>query len=329
MTSALQSTDLLAAAVAAGLVTAREVADGAVDVRGSALSLRGRAIAYASETANADAGHEQRCLRMLADTGLVPEVLRAGADGIVWIAAVRGSRLAEVRGTMAELADACQAWGAALAALHLTRIGLGTTPPVAPRPWVLDLDRMPRGMRHAPAGSARAHVLRTLRSDCALARTSSRVADRWSTDHWTHADLTADRVLVQHLPDLRVRFVDLRGSGVGDPAWDLAGALETVAELTAGPRAPWGAASGRCLSDYLLRGYRRAGGPAVVDAGTRALRIVARAWEAAASLDARSSHPATMHPAAGHVIEVTRLIDRLATARELATRSARPGLVAA
>lgn len=327
MTTTTPRTDLLASALAAGLVTVREAGEGAVTVRGAVLQLHGRAIAYAriSEAAN----RELRCLRLLADTGVVPEVLRSGAGDVVWTEAVRGTRLGELTGTMAELADACQAWGAALAALHLTRIEAGSEPPVSPRPWVLDPDRLPASMRQAPAGSARAHVLRTLRVDRGLLRTTTRVADRWSADHWVHADLTADRVLVQQLPDLRVRFVDLRGSGLGDPAWDLAGALDTISGLTTGSRAPWGPASGSCLSDYLLQGYRRAGGTAVVDAGTRALRLLARAWDAAVALDARAGHPASMHPAAGHPAEATRLAERLTQACELAARSARPGLVAA
>ncbi|HEU5484386.1 MAG TPA: phosphotransferase, partial [Microlunatus sp.] len=227
----------------------------------------------------------------------------------------------------AELAEACQAWGAALAALHLTRIDAGAEPPLAVRPWVLDPDRLPRGMRQAPSGSARAYVLRTLRSDRGLLRTADRAADRWSADHWTHGELTGDRVVVQRAPDLRVRFVDLQAGGLGDPGWDLAGALDCVAELTAGGRAPWGAASGACLSEYLLQGYRRAGGTAVVDAGTRALRVMSRAWLTAASLDARGSH--SMHPAAGKAAEASRLTAQMSQARELADRSARPGLVAA
>ncbi|HET8969701.1 MAG TPA: hypothetical protein VFN19_01475, partial [Candidatus Nanopelagicales bacterium] len=63
--------------------------------------------------------------------------------------------------------------------------------------------------------------------------------------------------------------------------------------------------------------------------GTRALRIVARVWESAVSLDARGGHPAVMHPAAGHPVEAARLTERLSLARELAARSARTGLVAA
>ena len=322
---------LLVSAVRAGLITVREVTDRAVELRGSALLLHGQPIAYARRrgvpgTQDA-ADRELRSLRLLAETGLVPEV--CGHGEVTWTAAVRGERLSAAGGTMAELAEICQCWGAAIATLHLTRIARASEPPVAPRPWVLDPDRLPRAMRQAPAGSARAFVLRTPRVDRGLQRTALRVADRWSADHWTHGDLTEDRVRVQRSPDPRVRFVDLRGGGLGDPGWDLCGAVETVSELTAGPRAPWGSASAACLSDFLLQGYRRAGGSASVDAGTRALRIVARAWEQAAVLDARTAHPASMHPAAGRPTEASGLIERLGLARELAARSARTGLAAA
>ena len=330
-TSPRPDATLLVSAVRAGLITAREVAERAVELRGSVLVLHGQPIAYARSHgvsgARDAADRERRVLRLLADTGLVPEL--CGRDDVIWTAAVRGERLGAVGGTMAELAEICQRWGAAIATLHLTRIAAASEPPVAPRPWVLDPDRLPRTMRQAPAGSARAFVLRTVRGDRGLQRTVGRVAERWSADHWTHGDLTEDRIRVQHAPELRVRFVDLRSGGLGDPGWDLAGALETVSELTAGPRAPWGTANAACLTDFLLLGYRRAGGSASVEAGTRALRIVARAWEQAALLDARTAHPASMHPAAGRPDEATLLTERLGLARELAARCARTGLAAA
>jgi hypothetical protein len=322
---------LLDSAVRAGLITVREVAERAVEVRGSALLLHGLPIAYArrrdARGASDAARRELDCLRLLAETGLVPEV--RGSGDAIWAAAVRGERLSEVGGTMAELAEICQRWGAAIATLHLTGTTTVGQSPVAPRPWVLDPDRLPRTMHRAPSGSARAFVLHTLRSDLGLRRTVQRFADRWSADHWTHGDLTVDRVRVQHSPDLQVRFIDLRDGGLGDPGWDLSGALETVTELTAGPRAPWGRSSTACLTDFLLQGYRRAGGPASVEAGTRALRIVSRAWEQAADLDARTAPPASLHPAAGRPAEATSLTERLVLARELAARSARTGLAAA
>ena len=323
------SAELIRSAVTAGLVTPYEVAAGAATVEGSQLVLHGRTIGYARRGLDWTGGaqREVACLRSLAGSGLVPESV-SGGDEISWVPALPGVRLSAVRGTMAELADVCQAWGSAVAMLHRHGLPAGMEAPVAQRPWVLDPERLPRSMRRLPPASARAFVLRTLAGDRGLRRTIDRVADHWSASHWTHGELSADRVLVQRTPDVRVRFVDLRAGGLGDPGWDLAGAVETVAELTGGSRAPWGSASEVCLRDYLLQGYRRAGGPAVVTAGTRALRIVERAWQAAAALDQRATHPATMHPAAGHADEATRLTRQLALARDLADRSARPGLAA-
>lgn len=322
--------DLIRSAVAVGLITNHEVVADAVVVEGSRLMLHGRTIAYARYGLGwtAAAHREAACLRALAGTGLAPESV-PGGDEVGWVLALPGTRLSEVRGTMAELADVCQTWGSAVAALHRCSVPAGAQAPAAPRPWVLDPDRLPRSMRQLPAASARAFVLRALTSDRGLRRTIDRVADHWTADRWTHGELSADRVLVQRAPEVRVRFVDLGAGGLGDPGWDLAGAVETVAELAGGSRAPWVSASEVCLRDYLLQGYRRAGGPAVVTAGTRALRIVGRAWQAAAALDQRAAHPATMHPAAGCASEVTRLTGQLALARDLAERSARPGLVAA
>ena len=322
--------ELIRSAVTAGLITHYEVVTGAAVVEGRRLVLHGRTIAYARHGSGwADtAQREAACLRGLVGSGLVPELVPGGA-GADWVLALPGTRLSELRGTMAELADVCQAWGSAVAALHQCGVPAGPQAPVAPRPWMLDPDRLPRSMRQLPAASARAFVLRTLTSDRALRRTIERVADQWSADRWIHGELSADRVLVQRIPEIRVRFVELSIAGLGDPGWDLAGAVETVAELTGESRAPWGSAGETCLRDYLLQGYRRGGGSAVITAGARALRIVGRAWQAAAALDQRAGRPVTMHPAAGHAGEATRLTRQLMLARELAERSARPGLVAA
>ena len=86
---------LLVSAVRAGLIPVREVTDRAVELRGSALLLHGQPIAYARRrgvpgTQDA-ADRELRSLRLLAETGLVPEV--CGHGEVTWTAAVRGERL--------------------------------------------------------------------------------------------------------------------------------------------------------------------------------------------------------------------------------------------
>lgn len=336
--SDLATRELLDRAGRTGLVTAREIADGAVTFRAltetgrssggavTALELHGQPIAYGKWCASGDraVSHEQAVLRQLTGSELVPEVVGPGGDEVLWVAAARGGRLAGLAGTTAELAEVCQAWGAAVAALHLAPSTAGA--PVAPRPWLLDPDRLPRSMRSVPAGSGRALVLRTLRTDRSLLRTSSRVADRWSQRQLIHGALSADRVLARRAPDLRVCFVDLAAGGLGDPGWDLAGALVTIEELTA---QGWSVARDAGLGEFFLHGYRRAGGPGTVDAGMRSLATLHRAWERAVALDARSGFPASLHPAAGHPTQATRLIDQLDRARRLAARSDRPGLVAA
>ena len=159
---------LLASAVRAGLITVREVADRAVELRGSALLLHGQPIAYARPR-RCRGAVGRRGPRAALPCGCWPRPVWcprcAAAATSPGPRPCAASGWARSRGTMAELAEICQRWGAAIATLHLTRIAAASEPPVAPRPWVLDPDRLPRTMRQAPAGSARAFVLRTLRSD--------------------------------------------------------------------------------------------------------------------------------------------------------------------
>jgi hypothetical protein len=48
-----------------------------------------------------------------------------------------GADLVQQRGTVAELAQICQAWGAAVAALHTAAVRRSSAP-LAVRPWVVD-----------------------------------------------------------------------------------------------------------------------------------------------------------------------------------------------
>ena len=327
-------TELLAQALGAGLVTAREARDGDVslqrmagDARRYAVLVHGHPIAQV-KLADEPVTRERRTLRLLAGTGLAPQEIAVEDDRALWTGAERGTALADVTTSMAELVEVCRLWGAATAALHGAATGTLDPALVAPRPWVLDPARLPAAMRRAPANGARALVLRTLGGDRALARTVERAADRWTARPWIHGNRTEDRVRLHRSPELRLTFGDFADGGLGDPGWDLAAALETIEALTA-PGGRWAGASADCLTEYFVHGYRRAGGPATLDPGLRALRTLARAWALAERLDAATPHPLTLHPSVADPARASRLTERLAHARGLAARSARPGLLAA
>ena len=59
-----------------------------------------------------------------------------------------GADLVQQRGTVAELAQICQAWGAAIATLHTTSVHRSSAP-LAVRPWVADPEHLTASMRRA------------------------------------------------------------------------------------------------------------------------------------------------------------------------------------
>ena len=115
-------------------------------------------------------------------------------------------------------------------------------------------------------------MLRAYESSCELRVAAREVDGRWTELHWIHGDLTATNVVVEHQPALRVSFTDPSGVGLGDPAWDLAAAVDMIAWLS--PR--WRAVP-QPLVDYLLLGYRRAGGPGRLYPAIQAVRALATA----------------------------------------------------
>ena len=186
-----------------------------------------------------------------------------------------GADLAQQRGTLAELAQICQAWGAAIATLHT--ISTRRLPAsLAPRPRVLSPRRLMPSMRDVAGGSGYAAVLEAYESSPDLRAAAIEVDQRWTEQHWIHGNLSASTVMVEEQPALRVSFLDLESGGLGDPAWDLASAVDTITWLS--PR--WHAVA-QPLVDYLILGYRRAGGPGRLYPAIQAVRALATAvWVA-------------------------------------------------
>ena len=186
-----------------------------------------------------------------------------------------GTDLVQQRGTVAELAQICQAWGAAIATLHTTAVRRSSAP-LAARPWVIDPEHMTASMRRMASSFGYAAVLKAYESSRDLRAAASEVDARWTELHWIHGNLNPCNVLVEHRPALRVSFISPQDAGLGDPAWDLATAIDLIVWL-----APRWRAMPQPLVDYLLLGYRRAGGPGRLYPAIQAVRALATAiWVA-------------------------------------------------
>jgi aminoglycoside phosphotransferase (APT) family kinase protein len=195
--------------------------------------------------------------------------------------------LAQQRGNVAELAQICQSWGAAIATLHTTST-YHSSAPLAARPWVTDPRHLTVSMSGAAPRSGYAAVLQAYESSRDLRAAVREVDDRWTEHHWIHGNLTATNVQVELRPALRVSFLDLEDAGLGDPAWDLATAVDMITWVS-----PCWRVMPHPLVDYLLLGYRRAGGPGRLYPAIQAVRAMATAiWIASAAHGSTRQEPA-------------------------------------
>jgi Ser/Thr protein kinase RdoA (MazF antagonist) len=191
--------------------------------------------------------------------------------------AVGAADLAQQRGSAAEVAQICQAWGAAIATLHTTSTHHSPAP-LAARPWVANPRQVTASTSGGAPRSGCAAVLQAYEASRDLRAAVREVDERWTEHHWIHGDLTATNVQVELRPALRVSFLHLADAGLGDPAWDLATAVDMITWMS-----PYWRAMPEPLVDYLILGYRRAGGPGRLYPAMQAVRALATAiWVASA-----------------------------------------------
>jgi aminoglycoside phosphotransferase (APT) family kinase protein len=259
--------NLLAGACELGLVSRREIDAGLADVstqpsgRPAAarplhtVTVRGHPVAYVKVAARSARTRERQTLQRLSQVDLAPRVLAEKADDQLWLAALPGRTLratvAANATDLAGLADICRAWGAALAALHRQPTP-ASAEPAAPRPTLCS---------SGADWVAHEVIAQAVHGDRALGSALELVARRWSERYWIHGAPAADHVLVALQPCLEVRFVGFGRAGLGDPGWDLAFALNTIAELVDPCPETESDSKASLLGDYFLHGYRRAGGP--------------------------------------------------------------------
>jgi aminoglycoside phosphotransferase (APT) family kinase protein len=164
--------------------------------------------------------------------------------------AVGAADLAQQRGSAAEVAQICQAWGAAIATLHTTSTHHSPAP-LAARPWVANVRYVTASTSGGAPRLGCAAVLQAYEASRDLRAAVREVDERWTEHHWIHGDLTATNVQVELRPALRVSFLHLADAGLGDPAWDLATAVDMITWMS-----PCWRAMPEPLVDYLFLGYR-------------------------------------------------------------------------
>ncbi|MFQ4148486.1 aminoglycoside phosphotransferase family protein [Arthrobacter sp. LAPM80] len=271
--------ELVARGIAAGLLAASEVLDGAIAVYPQSRSnvvyrveRHGVPFAYVKQRGQSSmldgddvVFNERAVLTELAGVGCLPQVLSIDDPGALWVKAVPGRPLAELLSGGAEFDAACSGLAQSLVELHSwPAAGTLSGLPRAPEPWALRPDELPPSMAGSPPDSACAAVLDLTREPdvrAALEHASS----RWTRTAWIHGDVSANNIIIDQG---RATLVDLEGAGLGAPDWDLATAVSTLGGL------------GNTGTAFLTE-YWRQGGPARLDDAMLTVRAVQTAWQVA------------------------------------------------
>lgn len=194
--------------------------------------------------------------------------------------------------------EASRAFGHALGVLHKTfRLpGLIEDPRLSwlrrDVPWVM-LVHKPGPELLATMSAANYQTLRILQTQEDLSRQLDRLRCAWQPDTLIHNDIKGDNVLVvpasgQDSTTVEVRIVDWEMAQGGDPAWDLAGALQdftmfwvaslslaagvSVEDAIARARYPWAAVQAAIRAFW--QGYRQTAGLGVAEASALLVRAV-------------------------------------------------------
>jgi hypothetical protein len=160
-------------------------------------------------------------------------------------------------------------------------------------PWIM-LVHKPGPELLATMSAANYQTLRILQAQDDLSQQLDRLRTLWQPDTVIHNDIKGDNVLVlppapgQDPATVEIRLVDWELVQVGDPAWDLAGALQdfilfwvaslplaagvSTEQAIAQARYPWSAVQAAVRA--LWQGYRRAAELAGNDAGALLVRAV-------------------------------------------------------
>lgn len=262
-----------------------------------------------------------------AMTVLLPRIVRFDADGVILVLDLLRNATPLWQYYWSHDAEqfpveVSRAFGHALGVVHKTFRSparpLETELPWLHRnvPWIM-LVHKPDPKLLARLSAANFQTLRILQTQSDLSKRLATLRNLWQPDTIIHNDIRGDNILVlsaapsQDSANVEIRIVDWEMVQIGDPAWDLAGALHdfvlfwiaslpltvhmSIEQAIAQSRYPWAAVQTAIRA--LWQGYRKAAGPCggegalLVRAVTfSAARLIQSAYEMSQSEDRLTTH---------------------------------------